>query len=353
MKRIYAHIIFWLCYIALCMFMEYLWVSKAVPDMATGRLLPNILLSVCCITLPEILFSYYLMYRGYERLIDKRAPAIITLLEISVMVLLSLTLIRIINYYLFAYVLYDRQLAEPAFFDAVMVLRSLIYLGFSSGLAVSVRLFRKQLRAIEREKDLMEQKLNAELKALRGQLHPHFLFNTLNNIYALTRKKSDQAPEAVMKLSELLSFMLYKSDQDTITITQEIAFLEDYIALEKIRYGDRLSLSFGKDVDNTTATISPLILLPLVENAFKHGAGESRLGTEIKIAIQQKDAALRFAIENSFEQQDTEKSVGKIGLQNVRRQLELLYKDYTMEVSRDKNIHKVELYINLDSYGKA
>lgn len=354
MKRVLQHIAFWLCYMLLCMFMEYLWVSKVVTDMPMGYLLQlNIVASIMTITLPEICFAYYLMYRGYDRLIHKEAPLLLTLAEILLAILVSLLLIRSISYFMFSTVLYNRQLADDNFFDSVMILRSFIYLGFSSGLAVSFWMYRKQLAAKVREHDLLEQKLGAELKALRSQLNPHFLFNTLNNIYALARKKSDSAPEAVMKLSDLLSFMLYKADKEMITLNQEISFLEDYIALEKIRYNERLKLKFDRVVEDGTKVIVPLILLPLIENAFKHGASESRFEINIDILIKQQGSELTFTIANSFEKDANPEDGGKIGLRNIQRQLELLYKDYSLEIKNENNIYTVELTLNLDSYGKT
>lgn len=352
MKRVVQHIIFWLCYMVMCMLMEYLWVIKALPDMSFIQILPHALASVVTVTIPEICFAYYLMYRGYDRLIQKKAPLLLTVPEIVFAILLCLFLIRSINYYTFNMLLYGGRLGEDNFFDPVMIFRSFIYLGFSSGLAVSMWLYRRQLAAAAREKELTEAKLGAELKALRGQLNPHFLFNTLNNIYALTRKKDEHAPEVVMKLSDLLSFMLYKANRETITLQQEINFLQDYIALERIRYNERLELSFEKDIADPDTPIAPLILLPFVENAFKHGAGESRFSTKIHICIKQQGSAMHFTIENSIEGENG-KAEGRIGLDNVRRQLELLYKDYTLETGSRGNMYKVSLFINPGSYGKA
>ena len=115
----------------------------------------------------------------------------------------------------------------------------------------------------------MRKKLETELQFLKSQTNPHFLFNTLNNIYALARKKSDSTADAVMKLSKLLRFMLYESQKKFISITDEIQVLDDFIELEKIRYGEKLQLIFNKSIDNESHPIAPLILLPFVENAFK------------------------------------------------------------------------------------
>ena len=199
----------------------------------------------------------------------------------------------------------------------------------------------------------MKEKLETELKFLRNQVNPHFLFNTLNNIYALTRKKSDKAPEVVMKLSELLSFMLYESGKESITLAEEIKILEDYIELERIRYNERLSVEFHKDLDDTSQAIAPLLLLPLVENAFKHGVSETRFDSFVRINMELKNAQFRFHIENTMPNGKTVNGSHNIGLNNIRRQLELMYKHHEFTVKPQPTSFCVEMNINLDSYGKT
>lgn len=219
---------------------------------------------------------------------------------------------------------------------------------------MSIRLFRKQLAAKERERNLVAEKLGAELKLLRSQLHPHFLFNTLNNIYALARKKSDAAPDAILKLSGLLRSMLYETEEDTIPIGKEVSFIEDYIALEKVRYSERLSLIVDKNIEDEARPITPFLLLPVVENAFKHGASEMRTASFIHISLQQQGGSFSFSVKNNFDgEQATTKPGSHIGLYNLRRQLQLLYADHDLDITATGDIFLVSLRINLDSYGKA
>lgn len=354
MKRIGRHLAFWFFYIALCINMEYLWVSKVLPDMGMWELWKNMIISTTITTLPEVVFAYYIMYVGYKRIINKKVPIVLSLAEVFIVLLVCILAIRLISFYLMEYWLYDRRLGGGPLWDIPVTWRSLIYLGFSSGMALSLKLFRQQIATTKREKMLVEEKLNIELRLLRNQLNPHFLFNTLNNIYALTRKKSDQAPETVMKLSELLDFMLYRSNTDTISLSEEIAFLEDYISLEKIRYSERLHLNFQKNVSNATLPITPFLLLPLVENAFKHGASESRFEAGIDIVLKEANGIIEFSIENDFETlQKTNNIKDKLGLQNVKRRLELLYKEYTFSTTEEGNRFKVLIIINTNSYGKS
>lgn len=170
--------------------------------------------------------------------------------------------------------------------------------------------------------------LQAELDFLKGQVHPHFLFNTLNNLYALTLHQSPQSPKVVLGLSEILRYMLYECNADTVMLTRDVEILESYVALEKIRYEQRLDLSFSMNGEISDQKIAPLLVLPLLENAFKHGASEDMDMPWININLQVKDNLFKFKIANSKPEQqptDAKKHFGKIGLGNVRKRLELLY----------------------------
>lgn len=353
MKRIAQHIAFWLLYLLLCMNMEWLWVGKLLPDMSNAALWRSILFSSGLTSIPEIMFAYYMMYVGYVRIAEKKVPLLQALLEVLAMVIITIIAIRFIAFYSAKSWAYNGKLAEPEFWDISLMWRLLIYLGFSSGVALSLKLTRKQVDVVKREHGLIQEKLNVELQLLRSQLHPHFLFNTLNNIYALARKKSDDAPETIMKLSELLDFMLYRSNTDTIPVAQEIKFLDDYISLECIRYSNKLSIEFLKDIDNEQAPIAPFLLLPLVENAFKHGAGETRQNSFIHIEIAVQNNMLGFIVRNNFEKREAVINKEKLGLQNVKRRLELLYSDHSIDIREEADSFSVRLNINLDSYGKA
>jgi hypothetical protein len=173
-----------------------------------------------------------------------------------------------------------------------------------------------------------EAALEAELNFLKGQIHPHFLFNTLNNLYALSLTRSDKAPGIVMGLSEILKYMLYETKTPTILLSRDVAILENYIALEKIRYEDRLDLNI-KIQDNLEGyQIAPLLLLPLVENTFKHGTSERIGDVWIKLDLTVKNNLLKLKLSNSKPETlpgDIERHKGNIGLPNVKKRLELLY----------------------------
>jgi two-component system, LytTR family, sensor kinase len=207
-------------------------------------------------------------------------------------------------------------------------------------------------------KQLRIEKQEAELNFLRSQTNPHFLFNTLNNIYALARDKSDLAPESILRLSKILRFMLYETSGDFIAIEQELKIISDYIALEKLRYDDSLRLNFNHDIEDMKQALPPLLLIPLVENAFKHGVSETRHEPFIEIHLSVNKRQLLFLVSNSAEQNypthDIPASAAtikeSIGLSNLRRQLELLYKDFTLTVQQQQSVFTATLKINLSSH---
>jgi LytS/YehU family sensor histidine kinase len=153
-----------------------------------------------------------------------------------------------------------------------------------------------------------------------------------------------------MKLSKLLRFMLYESKKDSITISEELRMLNDYIELEKIRYNERLTIHFTRAIDDDTYPIAPLILLPFVENAFKHGAGETRFNSYIDISAQLQKGRLNFIVENSRDGDAEDSITENIGLSNVRRQLQLMYPEHDLDIKIQKGVFKIHLTINLDRH---
>lgn len=173
---------------------------------------------------------------------------------------------------------------------------------------------------------LKEQKKTAELDALKNQLNPHFIFNTLNNIYALALKKSDQAPEAIEKLSAILDYVVYRCNDKFVPLDSEIALIKNYIALEKLRYGKRLNVTIDDRVTGD-AKIAPLILLTLLENACKHGTREELNEAKVSISLESQQDELTIKISNSKPKNtaNTADDSAKVGLANLRKQLALLY----------------------------
>ena len=350
MNRILLHISFWIVFISQRVLNEYLWAKDKLPDSVDFVLLRDTTISSFLITIPELIFAYYLVYIGLKRIFNSKRNIIVRILEIGLILFICIWSVRIIvAYFVFPYIYHLEPSPVFEIRRAIWVFFNFI---FSSGTLLAIKSVRADLKNKEREKELIKEKLSTELKLLRNQINPHFLFNSLNSIYALSRKKSEKAPEAIMKLSDLLSFMLYKSGKETISIQEEMSFLKDYIELQKIRYNDKLTLDIIEDIDNLNEPITPLLFIPLVENAFKHGVEENTSDSFINIKIMLKNRQLNFMIENNFETIHPKKEKENIGLTNTKRQLELIYQEHTFEIIKSENTFKVLITINLDSHGK-
>jgi len=183
-----------------------------------------------------------------------------------------------------------------------------------------------------------------ELKFLKMQIHPHFLFNSLNTIYGYALKKADDAPEMILKLSNLLDYVLYQVEKPTVLLQDEINHLEDYIALEKMRFHDTLEVEFNKEIENIHIQIAPMLLISFVENSFKHG---TIIDGKLKVYVKVKTfkEKLEFEIINSANSA-TETNNG-IGLENTRKRLEMIYQDdHELEISQTDTQFKITLKIN-------
>ncbi|MEO5500851.1 MAG: sensor histidine kinase [Ginsengibacter sp.] len=301
--------------------------------------------------MPKLLFTYFILLVSLDRIIKGGFLSKWTSYSIIALII-TLFFYRGLIVYFIDPVIYGWTLKSNPFFYALGFPVALMDIGFASGVAIAIKQIEQQLRRFKVEQLLITEKLETELKYLRNQTNPHFLFNTLNNIYALARKKSDDTADAVMRLSKLLRFMLYDASKPLISVEDEIRVLEDYIDLEKMRYGGKLTVSFVKEISNGQDLISPLLLLPFVENAFKHGASESRFLSYIQIDIKLNNGVLNFSVKNTKENNNKTNLDKNIGLNNVKRQLELLYKDYNMQVLNDESLFFISLTINLKSYAK-
>ncbi len=207
--------------------------------------------------------------------------------------------------------------------------------------------------AIAKQTKLLETKiLNTELQFkkqqldyLKMQIHPHFLFNTLNTLYGFALQKSNQTPEMILKLSNLLDYLLYQTDKPVVLLVDELQHIEDYIALEKMRFNNTLQVNLDVDIANESVTIPPMLLLPFVENSFKHGA---IVDGKLKIDIELKAATERI----NFRTINSKKSVldvqNGIGLDNIKKRLLLLYPNrHDLNIEVESDMFTIELTLNL------
>jgi len=248
----------------------------------------------------------------------------------------------------------DKTLFERM--DLTWALRYILFtklpqLIFPAVLITAYQFYQKQQTLLK----LKEQKISAELDALKNQLNPHFIFNTLNNIYSLALKKSEQTPVAIEKLSAILDYVVYRCDDKFVDLDAEITLIENYVALEKIRYGKRLNFTLEKELQNRHK-IAPLILLTLLENACKHSTREELNQAHVNIKISEHHNKLTIEAHNS-KPTNSAAYPGEncnVGLANLRKQLALLYpnrheftvnetdSDYTTILALDTNIESSE-----------
>jgi two-component system LytT family sensor kinase len=299
-----------------------------------------------------MLVAYVNMYVLYPRLFAKRQYAAYTLAAM-VLLFISSVISRIII----------EKWVEPVFFPATtypepvfvwyMLFKSMLwFLSPVLFFTLIIKILQQWFRQEQQQQKTAQEKLNAELNFLKAQVHPHFLFNTLNNLYALTLQASPTAPAVVLKLSELMSYMLYDSRSDLTSLQQEIRHIKNYIELEQLRYGNRLDVSLNVSGETGQVSIAPLLLIPFVENAFKHGISEETGNVWVTIDIKVKHDWLSVKVENSYNEPlpptsgDGDKN--GIGLQNVTRRLNLMYEyNHELVINKEPGRYSVDLKIKL------
>ncbi|WP_394748929.1 sensor histidine kinase [Spongiimicrobium salis] len=215
-----------------------------------------------------------------------------------------------------------------------------------------VKVFKDRFEERHQLEVLQKEKANTELKFLKAQTNPHFLFNTLNNLYALTLERSIKAPDVVLKLSGMLDYMLYQCKDPEVPVKKEIALIQDYLDLESLRYGDKLTLDFTYQLHDPKVMIAPLILISFIENAFKHGVSNTPKDAVVKIELTTDEEKLYFKVFNTrpadLHHGISTASNSGIGFSNAQRQLELNYKDnYELKSTKTEEHFQVLLTIKL------
>ncbi len=213
--------------------------------------------------------------------------------------------------------------------------------------AVLIRVVANYIAQQQKESELIQQNQASEIALLRSQINPHFLFNTLNNIYALIRSGSKDADTAVMKLSEIMRYMLYESNAEKVALSKEIEYLHGFIELQRLRLEDPDYVVFDIQGDLTSRTIAPMILIPFVENAFKHG-GRKGVSPGISIQLIVTASQLVFQVDNTKPNlpRQNKDSVGGIGLSNIRRRLLLIYPNsHHLDIRDEEEMFRVTLIL--------
>lgn len=314
-KRVYYHILFWL----ILFLYNTIYIGFLIKDYRYAFFdftvkLPFII--AICYFNNYYLIPAFLYLKKYAVYI---LSIFFTLLTLTILLQISLNSLVYIN-------LCPRQYLDDALFsydntlDKMFSMSTIVF--FTTGLKLSKDWLAQQQQITE----IGNRQLKTELDFLKLQINPHFFFNTLNNLYALVLKKSDRAPEVVLKFSEMVSYLLYESNHPKALLTTEIDVLQNYLGLEQLRFGDRVELNFRVTGDTRHFHIPPLILLPFIENCFKHGTRNLLQKVEISIAITIANDSLLLQTINPLplKTQEPDKN-GGVGLTNAKRRLDLIY----------------------------
>ena len=344
-KRLTKHLFFWLAYHSFEVYTDFLWILNQY-NLSIWEAFKTSFISETVILLAIKLPMVYIMFHFLSKYTVERPNRWKLIFSLSTILILFSILAQLIIVYILLPTIYkDVDIVETFAFQGII--NSFMDKVFIACLAIALKQMSNSQRLREREQLLLKEKLGTELSFLKSQINPHFLFNTLNNIYSLARKKSDKTPEVVLKLSKLLRFVMYETKNQYIPIGKELEFLKDYIELHKIRYDDRLKINFKYELDDLNVQIMPNILTPFVENAFKHGASQSTKLSFINIEMKLAKNELYFKVENSFEPIEITEEEEGIGLKNLNRQLELMYKNFSLQTKKENQKFIAELSINL------
>ncbi len=320
--------------------------------------------------LVNIIVFYMLFYLVLPKIFSESKTKIIMLLllvfPISIFVWMASTYFVSLFYYALGLEINFGELkgvikksAEQTFLEAVslkrMLSQTIIIISllspfcFAKILVEITRLYSKKFQ-IQQEKNALEiQNIKIEKDFLKAQLNPHFLFNTLNNLYGLTVRKDNLAPEIILNLSDIMSYTLYESNTEIVRLEKELDFIKNYIALEKMRYAEDADIQINIEGENRTAGlfIAPLLTFTFIENAFKYGL-KSTQNAFVKLDIKIENSTFWFCLKNDVDESFTTDNFGGIGVENARKRLELLYPNlYELEIKNQKSSFKVDLKIVL------
>jgi len=345
-NRIVSHFIFWfLLFISL----------PILAVLNDGNFIKTVVFSSLAFLPARLLASYFLVYYQVPKLLFKK-KYIKFVLSFLISVYVFLAMSELFYGYLFE-VFYSKPFEEKTLtavltspFHLVIVYFPTVYVYVF--LMFMTKAFKDRFEERHQLEVLKKEKANTELKFLKAQTNPHFLFNTLNNLYSLTLDSSEKAPEVVLKLSDMLDYMLYQCKDPKVPLKKEINFIQDYIDLESLRYGNKLTLDFTHHLHAPNVMIAPLILISFVENAFKHGASNNLKNSIIEIELITNQNELNFNVFNTLPGNNPNsgknESQSGIGFSNAQRQLDLNYKNnYDLKSTKTDTGFQVMLNINL------
>lgn len=345
--RLLRHIGFWVAYLAFKTYHEFVWTYPAYDELPWHRILRISLAAQFLMLPPKMAFTYW----GLNRLhvVGQHTKRTGWLwLQLLVGLAVALILYRLQIVYVVLPVAYTEIPETQVLISLGSASSALVDILLVAGVATTLSLYRRQRQTRKATERMEREKLASELRFLRQQTNPHFLFNTLNNLYGLARRNDPRTSESILRLSKLLRFMLYETQDARIPLYKEIKWMEDYLALERLRYGDRLTIETRIDPIPPDRMIAPLLLVPLLENAFKHGASESQDHPFVELQVTLTGNILEVIIRNSTE--STAQAADGIGLRNLRRQLAVLYPSHQLDISPGDSMFSVSVTLNLAEY---
>lgn len=339
---LHYHIFFWLTYFLFNTFRWGSYFNDYMYSLKTNLLGFPIHMSLCYLNI--LIFMPYLVYRKKYFL--------------YVLAVLSSIFIMVVIKFNFTYLLITHNVwpEGPETIDKLtlnytidMMMGELYVITFVTAIKITLDFLKEHKRVADLEKSQLE----TELLFLKSQISPHFFFNTLNNIYSLSVEKSNKTPKVVLKLSELMRYMLYDTQNKRQTLENEILCIQNYLDLERIRNDDRLEINMSISGDIHDKQISPIILLTFIENAFKHGVNKNTGKVIVNIGFKIKGDFLHFTISNPMAEithhKDNINNSSGIGIENIKKRLELGYdkNDYKLSLKTKKNIFIVKLVIKV------
>ncbi len=349
--RIYRHLAFWVSWWIFQGFL-YSFVTLDRPEIYWDRL-PNSFAEALAFMTLHIFLSYSLMYFVIPRYLLKQrywltAIWVIVLFLLTALMssVLSVTIIPMIRHFFLGTDYTPPRHIQNIFLSLMAGLRGGITIG---GMAAAIKLMKYWYVKEQRNLQLQKENAESQLQLLKAQVHPHFLFNTLNNIYAKTQGSAPVASRLVMELSDILRFILYECGQPLVPLSKELKMIRDYIALESVRYDDQFDLHIDLPDDTGELPIAPLLLLPLIENCFKHGTSNMLEHPWMSLQVSVDGGNLHVKLMNGKPSAPARnENTNGIGINNVRRRLELLYPGkHLLSITNDPDVFIVNLSIQL------
>lgn len=338
------HFYFWLAYFLFEINAEFIYLHEIFKQFSLGKLLYYSVISEGTFLLAEIPAFYIII-----AIIDGKVSFLQTKFQKIIAVLLAFTFFVILYRVLchdLVYPYYYNIPEEITRFSRFGIFNAVMNVIFAVAIAIGFEKFIQQNETKKQLAEISKEKSNAELKFLKSQINPHFLFNSLNNIYGLALKKADETPDVILQLSKIMRYNIYDAAKEKVTIKEEVDNIKDFVEIHKIRH-HQLEVDFEENIENLSQEISPLILIQFVENAFKYGVSESLGKSYIKLFLELKNNVLLYKIENSKENNSHSNST-KLGLKNIKRQLELLYPNHVLDINDDGNKYQVTLKIDFN-----